>query len=532
MPVDRYAEREKRVRSIKLTVSVAVAALTLGTIATPALANRPADAGNGAERSASAQSDSQPGSDRMAPGASGAERAAEARGNAGGDNAQAGGGQAPDWQIDQQQVDSKVAEVTRAAVDAGIDTDTVTGEIAGAAYIGQKPADWNGDLVVWAHGFRGEGPALTVDAPPAYVHLLDEGYAWIASSYRRNSYDPGIGVLDTKNATVRAAELFGQPERTYLAGASMGGHVTAAAIERFPQLYDGALPVCGVMADVELFDYFLDYNLGAAAIAGLDADELTYPDDDWVNDEVVDIKAALSVAPAGVPGLTASWALGGSPLVAGNTTLNGDGQRFKDFIELASGGERVGFDLAWDFWHVLASPTGDFFFELGEGDGTIANRSGIVAQNVDRDYVEQYGPEFEDVDEDILRVTASNRVRKAQGQKPAPLINGTPSMPVLTMHTTGDLFVPIQMQLAYAERVASNGLSDNLVQRAIRDVGHCTFNADEWVEAYDDLFTWVEDGVRPAGEDLIDDIGTAAVGCDWTRPSADPLRSLFPPCGG
>jgi pimeloyl-ACP methyl ester carboxylesterase len=407
------------------------------------------------------------------------------------------------------------------AIDAD-DVETVQGEIAGAVYVGQRPDDWNGGLVVWAHGYRGEGEQLYVDPPPVREWLLDEGYAWIASSYRRNSYDPGVGVLDTKNVTQRAGQLWGRPDRTYLAGASMGGHVTAVAIEQFPRLYDGALPACGVMGDVELFDYFLDYNLGAAAFAGLEAHALTYPDDDWVGDEVVDIKQALSYHGA-VEGLDGSyWALSGSPLLSG-TPLSGInlltplGEGFKRFIEVRSGGERGPiYDVAWDYWH-LAPPRGDFFFALGEGDGTIANRSGIVAQNVDTDYAAEYGDEFAFLDEEILRVDAANRVRRSKGMKPAPLIDGDPRVPVLSIHTIGDLFVPIEMQRIYAERVASNGKSDLLVQRAIRDVGHCTFSDTEWETTFTDLFDWVEAGVTPPGEDLIADISDPTLGCAWTE---------------
>lgn len=393
--------------------------------------------------------------------------------------------------------------------------ETVQGHIAGAVYVGQKPDKWNGELVVWAHGYRGEGELLYVDPPPARKWLLDEGYAWIASSYRRNSYDPGIGVLDTQNVTRRAGQLWGQPDRVYLAGASMGGHVTASAIERFPNTYDGALPACGVMADVELFDYFLDYNLGAAAFAGLDAEDLTYPDDDWVNDEVVDIKLALSNFNLVDEADDSMWAYGGSALVGGADLLTLQGQNFKDFIEIRSGGERGDiYDVAWDYWHAFVGG-GDFFFDLGEGDGTIANRHGIVADNVDTVYAE-YGEQFGVLDEDILRVEGDNRVRRAKGHKPAPLIQGDPSIPVLSIHTIGDLFVPIEMQLAYAQRVADNGKSDLLVQRAIRDVGHCTFSDAEWERSFIDLFNWVKYGEKPGGEDLIEDISEPMLGCEWT----------------
>ena len=51
----------------------------------------------------------------------------------------------------------------------------------------------------------------------------------------------------------------------------MGGYVIGRSLEQYPRLYDGALPMCGVMGDQRLIDYFLDYNLTAQALAGMPA---------------------------------------------------------------------------------------------------------------------------------------------------------------------------------------------------------------------------------------------------------------------
>lgn len=427
----------------------------------------------------------------------------------------------PVYEIDDENLAEVIAEVEGATGE-----EVLSGEIAGAAWIAQVPEDWNGDLVMWAHGYRGEGTALTVDPPPLYEWLTAEGYAWAASSYRRNSYDPGIGVVDTKNLTRHMQSLLGRAgelDETFLAGASMGGHVTAAAIETYPNTWDGALAACGVLGDVELFDYFLDYNVGAAAFAGLEPN-FVYPDANWMSTTVPLIKAGLSTEPGG------AWAGGLAQIFGAASPLNAAGQAFKDFVEVGSGGDRVTFDQAWYYWHGLASPTGDFFFDISEGDGTIANRPGTVAQNTDMTYAAEYG--F-DIDDQVIRLEAANRVRSSQGNQPAPIINGTPSVPVLVIHTTGDLFVPIEMAQHYAREVSANGRGDLLVQRAIRDIGHCTFTAAEWQQSYTDLFAWVEGGPRPPGEDLIGDISSPNIGCEFTAGSpGSGLRSTLPSCPG
>ena len=145
-------------------------------------------------------------------------------------------------------------------------------------------------------------------------------------------------------------------------------------------------------------------------------------------------------------------------------------------------------------------------------------------------YLAEYGV---DIDDEVKRVEAANRNRKSQGAQPAPIINGTPSVPVLTIHTTGDLFVPIEMAQHYAREVRANGRGDLLVQRSIRDVGHCTFTAAEFTAAYRDLFAWVDNGVRPAGEDLVTNISSPRLGCPFTIGGGNAgsgVRFALDPC--
>ncbi len=426
----------------------------------------------------------------------------------------------PTYTIDYDQVAATVE-----AVEQATGQPVLSGEIEGAAWIGQIPDVWNGSLVIYAHGYRGEGTDLTVNPARGFEFLVDKGYAWAASSYRRNSYDPRIGIIDTKNVTELMQELLierGRLENTYIAGTSMGGHVSVAAIEMYPSLYQGALPMCGNLGDVELFDYFLDYNVGAAAIAGL-SPTFAFPDEDWVTTWVSDIKAAFSTNPDG------SWAGGRAQLQGSSSPLTERGELFKSFVEAGSGGERVTFDLAWVYWHGMADSTGNFFFNLGSNDGTIANRPGLVAQNIDMSYLDEYG--F-DIDNQVKRQTAAERNRSPRTRDlPAPIVIGKPEVPVLSIHNTGDLFVPIEMEQIYAQEVQENKRSHLLVQRAIRDVGHCSFTDEEIQQSYTDLFNWVETGKRPAGDDLLNDMSTSNLGCQFTKgEGGSGLRSLIETC--
>jgi hypothetical protein len=81
----------------------------------------------------------------------------------------------------------------------GTPTQVLQGVYKNAAYDIEVPPQWNGELVMWAHGYRGNGTVLTVDVPRFGLRerFVQQGYAWAASSYYANGYDVRAGVLST-----------------------------------------------------------------------------------------------------------------------------------------------------------------------------------------------------------------------------------------------------------------------------------------------------------------------------------------------
>jgi hypothetical protein len=69
------------------------------------------------------------------------------------------------------------------------------------------------------------------------------------------------------------------------------------------------------------------------------------------------------------------------------------------------------------------------------------------------------------------------------------------------------------------------------VQRAIRDVGHCSFASQEFVRGFVDLTAWVEDGVRPAGDDVRtpEVVADPLYGCQFTTQTRN-LGPFTAPC--
>jgi hypothetical protein len=397
------------------------------------------------------------------------------------------------------------------ALVGGAPTRVLQGTHEHAAYIIEVPQRWNGDLAMWAHGYRGQGTVLTVD-PPGYglrQRLLDQGYAWAASSYYANGFDIRAGVLSTKALTELFAGTVERPRRTYVAGVSMGGYVIGRSLEQYPHLYDGGLPMCGVLGDQRLIDYFLDFQLTAQALAGVRA----YPPPaDYLTNAVPAIQETL-----GIDALT--------PTAPEPDTA--EGRQFRDIVVNLSGGPRPGAAASFAYWK-------DFVFGLGappESSDTTAQDPGLIATNL----FTRYAPdEPVDVNRTVQRV-APERVleRLSPTLTRVPRIEGRPRVPVLSLHDLGDLFVPFSMEQIYAAEVARHGRGRLLVQRAIRATGHCEFSPAEAGAAWDDLTAWVRGGPRAAG-DPVDrrSVAAADYGCRFTDRAAylTGSRPLYAPC--
>jgi hypothetical protein len=389
----------------------------------------------------------------------------------------------------------------------GVPSSQYWGILNEAGYRIEVPDPWNGDLVMWAHGYRGIGPELAVDNPPIRSYLLTHHFAWAASSYTRNGYDVRSGVVATHELREYFIGRFGRPERTYMTGESMGGHITGVTIERYPFDYVGALPICGVMGDIALFDYFLDFNLVAQALAGHQA-VFPYPGD-----------YATVVVPAVKSALGPSYP----------TSLNTAGEHLKDVTKMRSGGQRPLFDYGFtNIWG------GDFLFErTNGGDGTLNGITGSnIATNEGTVYKFSRDPSLSAdeaaLNNAVLRVAQGPQQPPVDGLADIPTISGDLPFPVLSLHTLGDLFVPFSMEQIYAGRVATFAKSDLLVTRAIRDVGHCGFQEVETERAFRDLVNWVRNGIKPAGDAILDPVAVADpnFGCAFTAVD----RAYAPAC--
>jgi len=130
-------------------------------------------------------------------------------------------------------------------------------DMRGAYYWIAKPKNWNGVLVVHAHG----GPRTAKPKPDDPVEDLErfavtvqEGYAWAGSNYRRQGYGVRMAAADTDNVRRIAERLLGKPKTVLLHGQSWGGNVAAKTAELYAldwrghKNYDGVVLTSGLLA--------------------------------------------------------------------------------------------------------------------------------------------------------------------------------------------------------------------------------------------------------------------------------------------
>jgi hypothetical protein len=76
-------------------------------------------------------------------------------------------------------------------------TRLIEGEIDGADFQIGLPAKWSGGLVLFGHGYQGEGAARgAIYSSPLAQHLVEHGQAWAASGFWAMGYRPDWFVPD------------------------------------------------------------------------------------------------------------------------------------------------------------------------------------------------------------------------------------------------------------------------------------------------------------------------------------------------
>ena len=385
---------------------------------------------------------------------------------------------------------------------ASAQTTTVTGTLNdGATYQIDVPANWNGILFLYSHGYVVPGsanPAQDVGDPATGAFMLASGFALAGSSYATTGWAIHEALPDQIAVLDAFAQQFGTPARTIAWGHSLGGIITAGLIQNYPDRFDAALPMCGVLAGgVATWNSALDaefvFSTLVAPGQGLQLVNITDPQGNLTIAE--EALAAAAATPQGQARIALAAAMGDTPGWFTPTSPKPGRLDFAD--QLAN-------QLEWD-------GQVDFPFVFAFRAELEARAGGNPSWNTGVDYRIQLllSPNFLevlalyqaaglDLNADLNTLNATQRISAdpaaVQYLSQNIIFNGQIGIPVLTMHTVGDGLVINENETAYAKVVAEAHNSKLLRQTFVNRAGHCAFTPAETITAVGTLLNRLESG--------------------------------------
>ncbi len=379
---------------------------------------------------------------------------------------------------------------------------TKTGTLAdGATYLIEVPANWNGTLFLYSHGYVTPGspnPAHDVGDPLTRFFMLSSGFALAGSSYATTGWAIHEALLDQIAVLDVFKMMVGEPKRTIAWGHSLGGIISAGLIQRHPDRFDAALPMCGVLSGgVATWNTALDSEFAFKTLlapgSGLQVVNISNP---LANLQLAEqflaiaqstpqgrARLALVSALADGPG----WFVPTSPEPAPTDFTS---QEMNQFLW----DQRVVFPFVFAFRAELeARAQGNVSWNTG------VNYRAQLAHSVDRHEVQElYEKAGLSLDADLE--TLEDAVRISADPEGVHylerniIFNGEIHIPVLTLHTKGDGLVVVQNESAYKQVVEEAGNEEFLRQTFVSRAGHCTFTPAETIAAVQTLINRLDTG--------------------------------------
>lgn len=323
---------------------------------------------------------------------------------------------------------------------------------------------WNGDLVVWGHGYTAFNAPLgfqNLQIGNIYLPTLVQqlGFAFATTTYPKN----GLAILEGVDDISQLVGAFNVQYRnplpatahTYMTGASEGGIVTTLLIERHPELFSGGLAACGPIGSFpKQIDYWGDYrvlfNYFFPGVIPIDAsDPISVPQsviDNWDTVYQPAVTNAITSNPTLAQQLIETSKAPVGPLTAATTALS------------------TTLDVMW--YNVFA--TDDGIQELG----------GNPYDNL----YHWYKGSSNDLrlNLDVQRFSADP---SAVAQMNNYQTSGNLTLPLVTLHTIGDDIIPFWHELLYKAKAHPTG-AGRLTQIPINAYGHCNFTSGQILGAF------------------------------------------------
>lgn len=356
--------------------------------------------------------------------------------------------------------------------------DTVlTGTTDGGAFFRiVVPTVWNGDLVIWNHGFSLSPVGPVSDLGPLAAVQLSEGYAVAASSYQQIGWALFKTKNDLQNMVAAFKANFGTPNNVLLNGGSLGGIVTAQGVEKanVGNLV-GAYPFCGAVAGSRNWDGALDLRLTYDAICS-------------------------AVPGAAIPGGATGLPAPGFPTYPYSQTQMAFAAHA--CFGIFGGATPAQTARLVQYLTITQLPPSFLLTDLGYGLFAMSNvifdpaklNGGQGVGNVNVNY-DNGGV----IDTTIQRVAVNNGAATRLGKNFTPK-GQVGSVKIVSVHTDGDGLVIVENEREYADVVPAGNLTTAIVNEAGNT--HCGFSNAELISGWESLRGWVAGAPQPSAASI------------------------------
>jgi hypothetical protein len=396
-----------------------------------------------------------------------------------------------------------------------------TGQDENGAYFWvAKPANWNGNLVIHAHGGPSLGavlPQRAIDDFERWTIWVRDGYAFAVTSYKQN----GVAVLsaaeDMAVLLPIAVGLVGKPDKVILHGQSWGAGVAARAAEvnsalsKVKPKVDMVLLTSGVLGGgTKSYDFRLDIRVVYQALCKnhpLPA-ETQYPL--WQGLPTKD-------DPLASPNITSriNSCLGLNLPFAQRTPLQQ--QNSTDIVNVIKiPEEQIQSHLNWGTRHFQ-----DIVFNRLNGKNPFRNDSVYYTGSHDDAWLNA------EIDAMGLRYSADLDAVVAFAKDADP--TGDIAVPVMTLRWIDDSTAFVELANMWENTVNKAGRGANLRQLYVRSPGktHSYLSDAEYITVMNALLDWEKSGNRPAALDIAQQC--AALDAKWNPGNCGIDPSFEPP---
>lgn len=376
---------------------------------------------------------------------------------------------------------------------------------SGTSWVAHVPAQWNGVLVLYSHGF---GPPVAADAfnEPMRQAFLNKGYALVGSSYDPDGswWALETAVKDQFESLRAAKKVIGQPRQTLALGTSMGGLVSSQEAERarrgfgFRKVVDGVVSTCGLVGGgVDLNNYQLDAEFALHRLLAPEQDiklvgYASPAEGSAAATQLAQVAQAAAATPQGRARVALGAALMNMPTwsVATNSLPT----------------DAAGLAAAQTQWLMGALPfvmSARYWIELSAGGNASwnagVNYAKVFARSPYRAHVEQvYRDAGLDLATDLATLTRDADIRPDPealvALRRSSTLTGRLDVPNLTLHTLYDQLAPVEFQHRYAEQVRDARRGALLRQAYVNRPGHCAFTPSELLAAVEAVRHRVDTG--------------------------------------